>query len=49
MGSLKVRPFIKRLNEDPPILKWYNLYYDYKPAGELLASFELVIIVKNYS
>ena len=44
MGTLRLRPKINLLGEPPPKLKWYNIYHFYKPAGDILASFELIFL-----
>jgi hypothetical protein len=41
MGCIYVKPTIDA-NEGPPKLKWYKIYYSYKHAGDILASFELI-------
>jgi hypothetical protein len=45
MGSCNAIPILNTESEDhtPPKLKWYQLYYgNDTPAGDLLASFELI-------
>ena len=44
MGRSYVKPVINTNNFPPPKLKWHKIYYLNKPAGEILASFELVVV-----
>jgi len=42
MGRVYVKPFMNNGYKPPPKLRWYRLYHDYKLAGDILASFELI-------
>lgn len=46
MGRTYVKPFV---NEDkklilPPKLKWYKIFCNYEHSGDILASFELILL-----
>ena len=42
MGKFYTKPFMNLDNQNPPKLKWFNIYYGQKHAGDILASFELI-------
>ena len=44
MGRSYVKPKINTDSSRPPNLKWHKIYYLNKPAGEILASFELKLV-----
>ena len=44
MGRSYVKPKININKSPPPKLKWHKIYYLNKPAGEILASFELISV-----
>jgi|LakMenEpi03Aug12_release.lakeMendotaPanAssembly.Ray.scaffolds.fasta_scaffold4215528_2 hypothetical protein len=44
MGRSYVKPIINIEKSELPQLKWHKIYYLNKPAGEILASFELRLV-----
>lgn len=47
MGRCYIKPSINIDNSKPPKLKWHKLYFSNKPAGDVLSSFELVLVIKK--
>ncbi|CAF0895015.1 unnamed protein product, partial [Brachionus calyciflorus] len=47
MGRFYVNPVINSGRNLPPRLKWYKLYYNNEPSGDILASFELIQLNEN--
>lgn len=44
MGRFFVKPVINKTITNPPKLRWHKLYHTYEPSGDILASFELILI-----
>lgn len=48
MGKCYIRPLVQRSLNNPPRLKWHNIFLGNERAGDVLASFEL-LNVKEFS
>jgi hypothetical protein len=44
MGRFYVRPVINLFTSNPPKLTWHKLFHSYEPSGDILASFELIVL-----
>ena len=49
MGKCYLKPIIKSRKDksDPPKLKWRKIYHKNEPAGDFLASFELIMVTSQ--
>ncbi len=48
MGSVFIKPSIRKQIDGPPRLQWFKIYHKNEHAGDILASFELVKVIYIY-
>lgn len=44
MGKCFIKPLVQKDHNNPPKLKWYKIFYGNEQAGDILASFELLLV-----
>lgn len=45
MGKCPVKPVVQTTRHAPPKLKWNKIFLGNEPAGDILASFELILVI----
>ncbi|CAF0876645.1 unnamed protein product [Brachionus calyciflorus] len=44
MGKCPIKPVVQTKRNNPPMLKWYKVFHGSEHAGDILASFELILL-----